>query len=559
MNNLSLFLHAHLPFVKHPVTGSEKRNYQEVWFYEAIISVYLPLLNLISVIKKNKKPGFRVNINFSPTILEMMRQPYFKKGFDEYSSGYLKILSEEKTRTDSFSTFYNSYRDEMGSRYKKEIEERFEKVRNTAVNQYERVRFLLNFYKEDCGSDLIGKIKELVQNGNIEPVAQLATHPLTPHITDHRYIDFQCRTGLERIRTLLDIKPDHVWLPEEAYIPELSDILLVNGIKGTILEPVSVQDIYRPDMPRFFKDSRGMAYYIRDVVKTDLVWDRAKGYPSNGVYKEFYRDIGWDWKLKLIEPYLYDISEDQEFTPRHPLNIRYYRITDIKTPLSDKDIYNRNAAVRQVIKDAESFISDGWDKNIHVLAFDAELFGHWWHEGPEWIYQVIKNIQKNKDFRMWGLSEYRDQHYSEAPVINPVLSAWGQKGNFDDWCSKSTFDFQLKNQDILEKMDRIYEDRYHIDTDKNLFNQLLREILLLQSSDFPFLIYTKGSVKYAKKRIDKHYMRFSNIYDQIRLRDYSPDTLEKIFREDDIFNDLDLVSLYSESMKINNSPFILNY
>jgi len=123
MKNLVFFFHAHLPFVKHPESNFDGRdNYQEVWFYEAVLEVYLPMLYVIEKLdKRHGKNKIKFNINFSPTIIDMLVNPYFKERFDKYLENTENLAKEELARTDNLDNFYGCFRDRLGEQYEQSI------------------------------------------------------------------------------------------------------------------------------------------------------------------------------------------------------------------------------------------------------------------------------------------------------------------------------------------------------------------------------------------------------------------------------------------------------
>ena len=70
-------------------------------------------------------------------------------------------------------------------------------------------------------------------------------------------------------------------------------------------------------------------------------------------------------------------------------------------------------------------------------------------------------------------------------------------------------------------------------------NQLARELLLAQSSDWLFIITNGTMVDYAKKRIKDHIGRFTKLYHQIKENKIDKKFLKDIELKDDIFPDID--------------------
>lgn len=171
----------------------------------------------------------------------------------------------------------------------------------------------------------------------------------------------------------------------------------------------------------------GIVAFARDLESSRQVWSSISGYPGDFNYREFYRDIGYDAPYEYIKPY---ISKNGA---RVNTGIKYHRITG-KT--ENKDIYDIRWAMDSAERQAGDFL-DKRTKQIDEISkhmstppiitcpYDAELYGHWWYEGPYWLYILIKKIYYNKtNFELITPSEYIDK-YPLMQVSTPCRSSWG--------------------------------------------------------------------------------------------------------------------------------------
>ena len=272
------------------------------------------------------------------------------------------------------------------------------------------------------------------------------------------------------------------------------------------------------------------------------MWSSINGYPGDFNYREFYRDIGYEADYDYIKPYIAHNGV------RVHTGIKYYRITG-KT--ENKDYYNIQWAKDSAEKQAGHFLDsrtrqinnlcEHMDKPPIILCpYDAELYGHWWYEGPYWLYILFKKIYYDDcNFKLITPSEYIDK-YPEIQVSTPCRSSWGANGYSEVWLNP-TNDYVHRHLHVAG--DRMCELAYlYPDADgikKDALNQCARELLLAQSSDWLFIITNGTMVDYAKKRIKDHIGRFTKLYYQIKEDNIDENFLNDIMEKDCVFPDID--------------------
>ena len=109
---VSLVLHCHLPFVRHP---EHEYFLEENWYYEAVFETYLPLLEVFESLE-NKKIPFSLTLSVSPTLLSMCLDPLLQKRALRYVDQLLALVKREKKRVgqnDSFSRAVQMYEDKL--------------------------------------------------------------------------------------------------------------------------------------------------------------------------------------------------------------------------------------------------------------------------------------------------------------------------------------------------------------------------------------------------------------------------------------------------------------
>ena len=278
------------------------------------------------------------------------------------------------------------------------------------------------------------------------------------------------------------------------------------------------------------------------------VWSSINGYPGDYNYREFYRDIGYEADYDYIKPY---IAHDGV---RVNTGIKYYRITG-KT--DQKDYYNLQWAQDSINMQTGHFF-DSRVKQINDVApymdhppiilcpYDAELYGHWWYEGPDWLYTLFKKIHyDNCNFALITPGEYIDK-YPNIQICSPCRSSWGANGYNEVWLNPSN---DYVHRHLHKAGDRMVELAHLFPNEQDelkrfALNQCARELLLAQSSDWLFIITNNTMVDYAKKRIKDHIGRFTKLYEQIKHDKIDEKYLEEIYKKDKIFDEIDYMIYY---------------
>ena len=287
----------------------------------------------------------------------------------------------------------------------------------------------------------------------------------------------------------------------------------------------------------------GIVAFGRDIETSRQVWSSVNGYPGDHNYREFYRDIGYEADYEYIKPY---IAHDGV---RVHTGIKYYRITSDN---DNKDYYNPRWAMDSAEKQAGHFFDCRTNQigelskymdvpPLVVCPYDAELYGHWWYEGPYWLYILFKKIYYDKcNFKLITPSEYIDK-YPEIQISSPCISSWGANGYSGVWLN-NTNDYVHRH--LHKAGDRMVELANLFKDEKNelkvsALNQCARELLLAQSSDWLFIITNGTMVDYAKKRIKDHIGRFTKLYYQIKENNIDSFFLADISKKDCVFPEID--------------------
>jgi 1,4-alpha-glucan branching enzyme len=339
--------------------------------------------------------------------------------------------------------------------------------------------------------------------------------------------------------------PQGIWIPECGYEPALDEILKTFGIKYFLLDTHGI--LHGSPRPKYGAFApiycpSGVAAIGRDIESSKQVWSAKDGYPGDYEYRDFYRDIGFDLDYDYIRPYLHNDGL------RVSTGIKYYRITG-KT--EHKAPYNPDRALEKAAIHAGNFMFNRekqveylfdflGKKPVIVAPYDAELFGHWWYEGPQWLDFLIRKVAFNqKVLRMINLSEYL-AIYPKHQVVAPSMSSWGWKGYSEVWLEGSNdwiYRHLHKAAEWMVELARNFPQAQGIEL--RALNQASREVLLAQSSDWAFIMKTGTMASYAVQRTKTHLLNFKQIREDLLKKQLNETWLMDLESRNNIFPDID--------------------
>jgi 1,4-alpha-glucan branching enzyme len=516
---LAMVLHAHLPYVRHP---EYDEFLEEDWLYEAITETYIPLINVFDSLI-NDGVDFRITMSLTPTLMAMLQDPLLQDRYLRKINKMIELAYREVERTKYDSEFHHlamMYRDLfLNARY---------------------------IFEEKYGRNLIKAFKRFAELGKLEIITCTATHGFLPLLqVNEQAVRAQVAIGCKYYKDVFGWAPKGIWLAECAYYPGLDKILADNGIRFFFVDSHGV--IHADSRPRYgvyapIYCPTGVAAFARDPESSHQVWSAELGYPGDVNYRDFYRDVGFDLDFDYVRPYIHPDGI------RKMTGVKYYSITG-KTP--HKRPYNPHRANEIASSHAGNFMFNREKqidflfsvmrrKPIVVAPYDAELYGHWWFEGPKFIEHLFRKIAGTQDvFKTTTPWEYL-REYPKNQMATPTASSWGDKGFNEVWLN-GTNDWVYPHLHVMA--DRMVElaNKYS-EPDQSLFralNQAARELLLAQSSDWPFIMNSGTMVEYAVKRAKDHIYRFNKLYDGIMNFRLDMNFLSQVEHRDNIFPHLD--------------------
>jgi 1,4-alpha-glucan branching enzyme len=516
---LLLVLHCHLPYVRHP----EHDDFlEEDWFYEAVCETYVPLLHVLEGLLADGVPC-RVALSFSPTLICMLRNPLLGRRLERYLDRRIGLGEREVERTrgtpcaDAARMYLERYRD----------------VRATWAGR--------------GTGGLLGAFAGLAGRGAVELIASAATHALLPLITAPECRYAQVELGLRSFEDAFGRRPAGFWLPECAWSPEADALISQAGARYYFLDTHGVLlATPRPPYGVFapLRTPSGAFAFGRDVESSHQVWSADEGYPGDFEYREFHRDLGFDAELAYVRPYL------PPGDVRRPLGFKYHRITG-EVPLHEKQPYRPALAAQRAREHAAHFVAQRLDQADRIVAaigrmpvlvcpYDAELFGHWWFEGPQFLDAVFRESARRPQVRWVSPTGCLARGEYGPQEGEPASSTWGDGGYFDVWVNDHN-DWVYPDLARAERR-MVSAARRHPAAAGLLLralNQAGRELLLAQSSDWPFLMYTGTAREYAVSRFRSHVARFRDLMAQIEAGRVAEDLVARLEWLDDPFPAMD--------------------
>ncbi len=459
---------------------------EERWFFDALTESYIPLL-LVFEGWRNDRIRAGCTLSLSPTLLTMLQDEYLIEKYRLHLNKQIALAEQEMERNRKRATVQK-----LAAFYR----ERFSRVRT--------------YFEIECGCDLLSRFRLLADDGPLELITTAATHGFLPLLKDlPGAVESQLDTGLQTFECYMGMRPRGFWLPECAYYEQLDELLIARGIHYTFLdshaftraEPVPEKGLLSPA-----RTPAGLDVFARDPASSEQVWSSENGYPGDADYREYYRDIGFELELEELSHIL------PGGTIRLNTGMKYRRITgtdDVKA------YYDPDRAAEKARQHAQHFVDEKVKQiraktgtpffPVITAPFDAELFGHWWYEGPQWLDQVIRISNRNDALSVMTASTAL-QH-ADPKMIRPVASSWGYRGHHEYWLNSETDWIWPRLKAAAEACEHCRpSDAGGDDMYDRMAQHARRCLLLAESSDWPFILRSGTTVEYAEKRI-LHYLK----------------------------------------------------
>jgi 1,4-alpha-glucan branching enzyme len=520
-SSIAFILNAHLPFVRHP---EYPRFLEEDWLFESISESYLPLLRMFNRLR-DEGIEYQFTISLSPTLCTMLTDQVLSERYLQYLERLIELGQKEIERCEATQPQFV----DMARFYLEQAQQNF------------------TDYVDLYNHNILEGFKSLEESGHLELITTAATHAFLPLYEEFpTAINAQIEIGVQSFLTTFGHLPKGFWLPECGYYPGLEETLRSHGVgwfqaasQSVLLSPDRIDEgVFRP-----VYTPSGVAALPRDFQGTSLVWSNESGYPSDRHYREFYRDIGYDLPMKYIGPYIHE-PEVRVFT-----GFKYWAVTgktDQKVP------YEREMGSRRAKEHARNFLyhlkrrAADLDKTMEhkplfTLAYDAELFGHWWFEGVQWLEEVIRLVAaEGEELHLVTPSHFLEEEGERIKEGRIAFSSWGHGGYSSVWLDGSNSWVYRHVHKAIQRMEELavrFGDQASLK--QRFLNQAAREVMLAMASDWPFMLYNKSSAEYAEKRVRDHLKNFNVVYSNMCKNAVNTEWLVKAEKRNTIFTDID--------------------
>jgi 1,4-alpha-glucan branching enzyme len=540
-------LHSHLPYCR----GAGRWPHGEEWLYEASAETYVPLLSTLYDLRA-EGVSFKATIGLTPILVEQLRDPLVNAHFAEYLDERVNAASADGDR------HRRTGAGDMG----------------TLADFYEaRYSWIRSAYQDRFHGDMVGAFRALQDSGCVEIATSAATHGYLPLFERDSTLAAQIGTGVAAYVDAFGRRPRAIWLPECAYRPAYRagfgrDAYEKPGIE-TFLDEQGLRVFFAETQTveggRAVGKSAGDAMGLYGRIAPDSAPPSVEGEPSAGTTFEAYRVAAGEvavlgrnartglqvWSAEHGYP---GDSWYREFHKKDDHSgLQYWRTTARNADLGAKEAYEPAEAAARVKHHARHFAAlveqeiAGYHSltgryGIVAAAYDTELFGHWWFEGVDWLREVLYLLASSEVVDLVTASEFIDTHAPERALALPEGS-WGQGGDHSTWMTPET-KWMWESIDKAEvRMERIAAQHARADGETlQVLRQAGRELLLLESSDWPFLVTTGQARDYAVERFRSHEDRFNRLAE---ILEQGPAGLEaarlaaSLFEQDRVFPLLD--------------------
>ncbi|MEX2239030.1 MAG: 1,4-alpha-glucan branching protein domain-containing protein [Dehalococcoidia bacterium] len=530
----SFVLHSHLPYARQ----AGRWPHGEEWIHEALTDTYIPLLDALLDLRE-EGVAFKLTIGLTPVLLEQLADELIKENFEEF-------VDEKIRRAEADCARFEGTSDPRG-RLAAFWLEFHQRVRSCFVDRLKR--------------DVPGAFAALGRSGHLDILTSAATHGYLPLLSTDSSIRGQLRTGRRASARHLGAEPRSIWLPECAYRPAyqangtlrpgIETFLEAEGIRAFFAETHLVEggrptgkaagDAIGPygevrrryAVPQeeasqkqgttfqpYYVGKSNVAVFARNNRTGLQVWSGEHGYPGDYWYREFHKKDG--------------VS-----------GLHYWRVSGAGVDLGDKEYYDPAHASQRTAEHAAHFAAlvrgllteykaESGAPGAIIAAYDTELLGHWWFEGVEWLARVLRHLSADPEVELTSASDYVEEHPPREFIDLPEGS-WGQAGTHFTWLNGDT-EWMWP---IIHQAEKTMEELASRGGEEAVLNQAARELLLLQSSDWPFLVTTGQAADYAVQRFVSHVERFRELEAILHSRQSGRERAAELYELDKVFPDID--------------------
>jgi 1,4-alpha-glucan branching enzyme len=487
-----LVLHSHLPWLPHHGTWPVG----EEWLYQAWAHSYLPMVDLLEQLAAE---GWRdvLTLGVTPVLAAQLDDPYALRACHDWLGNWQLRAQFAATR----------WREPMLS--------------DLAAAEFRAAGKALATFESRWRHGFSPLLRSLVDARVIELLGGPLTHPFQP-LLHPKVRRFALLSGLDDTALRVGHAPAGIWAPECGYAPGMEHDYAAAGVQRFLVDGPALRGDTHAARP---VGSSDVMCFGRDLEVTYRVWSPKAGYPGDPAYRDFH-------------------------TFDHPSGIKPSRVTGIHVPPQEKRPYDPALAAAAVARHAADFVDTVVARlrsvrarhgrpGLVVAAYDTELFGHWWHEGPAWLSAVLRALPA-AGVRVTTLRGALEAGHVGSPVELPA-SSWGSGKDWRVWDGEQVSDLVTAGASLQDELLAVPAVPWR----DPVRDQLAREALLTLSSDWAFMVTKDSAADYARRRAKVHGDRFAELAGL--LRSSHPSRVaraEELRAEDGLFGRLDARELW---------------
>lgn len=460
-----LVLHSHLPWLAHhgvwPV-GEE-------WLYQAWAHSYLPVMELLHRFAEEGKQDL-LTLGVTPVLSAQLDDPYTLRSFQDW-------LGHWQLRAEHAASLWR------GKPLLGEL----------AAAEHRQAQQALRLWDTRWRHGFSPVLRSLVESRVVEFLGGPLTHPFQPLLHDP-VREFALRGGLDDTRIRTGQRPAGLWAPECGYAPGMEQDYAAAGVQHFLVDGPSLRG---DTAAARTVGSSDVVCFGRDLDVTYRVWSPTSGYPGHSAYRDFH-------------------------TWQHEVGIKASRVTGKHIAPDDKEPYDPVRAADAVQSHVKDFVDtvvtrlrqlreQHGQPSLVVAAYDTELFGHWWHEGPAWLEGILRALPE-AGVRVTTLRGALEAGHLGSPVQLPA-SSWGSGKDWRVWDGAQVSDMVDANDDLQHRMREL---RLRSSVRDPVLDQAITEGLLALSSDWAFMVTKDSAADYARQRARTHRERFDELSDLLR-------------------------------------------
>ncbi|MFM9135983.1 MAG: 1,4-alpha-glucan branching protein domain-containing protein [bacterium] len=479
-----LVLHSHLPWVAHhgawPV-GEE-------WLHQAWAGSYAPLRRLLEDLAREGRRDV-LTLGVTPVLAAMLDDPYSLRQHHTW-------LADAQLRAIGMAA--GATRDPVR--------------RDEAARQFALSARALEEFERHWSRGGSAALRPLIDAQVSELLGGPLTHSFTP-LLPNELAEATLRAGLDDAALRLGTRPAGIWAPECAYAPGLEKLYAAAGVSHVVVDgPTLLHVGATTDRPWRLGESDVIAFG-RDLDVTYRVWSPRRGYPGDPAYLDFHSyDHVWGFRTRRVTGRDVDPHDKAAYEPELARDAVARHVADFVDVV---------VARLDAIRDERH-----GQPGLVVAAYDTELFGHWWHEGVDFLGGVLRALPE-AGVRVSTLRSALDD--VDEVAVHPEPSSWGSGKDWQVWNGAPVADIADTQAWLASAALACLEETHPRTHRSRAHDQLMHDTLLALSSDWAFMVTKDSAAQYARSRFDGHVSDASALIDALHRGDV--DAAERAARD----------------------------